>query len=151
MENSIVVSPVVNKSKSAPLKDILQLKLKGLTDQQIANKYGITQQAINKRLQGIYKLIDKESLEAYRENKANLLDSAELQLLSEVLQASKLKKMSVRDATVSYGIIYDKNRLEKGLSTENTAILDIVEERKRIVKEIEDNKAATTIVVESNE
>ena len=148
MNNPIVVSPVVNKSKSAQLKDILQLKLKGLTDQQIANKYGITQQAINKRLQGIYKLIDKESLEAYRENKANLLDSAELQLLSEVLQASKLKKMSVRDATVSYGIIYDKNRLEKGLSTENTAILDIVEERKRIVKEIEDNKAA---VVESNE
>jgi len=106
------------------LKSLLEYKMQGRTYQEIGDIYGKSKQAIHKQIQGVYNLVDKNNLEAYRANKLNLLHGIESTLLQEVVNPNKLKDMSGRDAAVSFGIIYDKGRLEQGLSTENIAVKD---------------------------
>ena len=105
----------------APLKDLLELKLKGLTNEQIGNKYGVTFQAISKRIRGIFKLLDKENLQAYKENKVHLLTAVEQELLDNILNPDKIKKATLGNIAYAFDKVYQANRLEQGLSTENVA------------------------------
>jgi len=70
--------------------------------------------AIFKRLKP---LLPDEGAEIYRENRGDIFSHLQLRLLSQV-DSARLKKISVRDAVVSAAILYDKERLERGLSTE---------------------------------
>jgi len=98
----------------------LDLKLNhGLSYPQIAALQGVTAPAIYKRIKH---LLPDESTKIYQNNRADVLSHLQLKLLSEV-KDSKLKKINIRDAIVSAGILYDKERLERGLATANTAVI----------------------------
>ena len=118
MDNLIVDKPV---DEVIPLKDILELKLQGRTYQEIATKYKCSPQNIQQRIKGIYTLLDKESLDAYKANKANILDAVELELISKLHQSDKTK-MNTLQLSTAYAIIFDKNRVNSNLSTENINI-----------------------------
>ena len=107
------------------LPNILSQRLQGKSLQEVGDIWGVSGEAIRKKLKRIYTLIDKENLEAYKANKVNIFNAIEVKLLEEAIQPSKLKKLSTRDAVISFGVIHDKNRLEQGLSTENVAIQDV--------------------------
>ena len=104
-----------------PLKDLVELRLKGLTNLQIGKKYGVTHQAISKRIRGIFRLLDKENLETYKQNKVQLLTAVEQELLDNILNPSKLKKATLGNIAYAFDKVYQANRLEQGLSTENIA------------------------------
>ena len=66
--------------------------------------------------------IDSEALTEYKEHRADLLAGIQRTILGH-MDEDRLKKASAKDLTVAYGILYDKERLERGLSTQNTAVL----------------------------
>ena len=86
---------------------------------QIAAIQGVSPQAIHKRLKH---LIPGEEVQSFRENRADILSGLQVKLLSQVDDA-RLKKLSIRDAVVSAAVLYDKERLERGMSTANLASL----------------------------
>jgi len=92
----------------------LRLK-KGLTYQEIADILKTSKQTIHRNL---IELIPDTTTEIYRDHRADILSHTQLRLLNNVTNA-KLKKASVRDLVVSAGILYDKERLERDLSTAN--------------------------------
>jgi len=123
MKTKNVVRTVVSRPS---LSDILRLRLSGMTCTAIAQKYGITQQAVSKRLKGVFRLIDPEKLQAYREQKSQIFTALEAAILDQLSQPERLKKASMLD----FGIIYDKNRLEQGKPTTINQIFTITDEEK---------------------
>lgn len=107
------------------LANILSERLKGKSLQAIGDIWGVSHSAISKKLNNIFKLLDKDNLQAYQKNKVSIFTAVEAKLLQSALEPHKLKKMSTRDGIVGFGIVYDKNRLEQDLSTENIAIKDM--------------------------
>ena len=52
------------KNSLAPLTDILKMRMDGLKLREIAEKYGVTQQAISRRITGAFKVLDGEKLKS---------------------------------------------------------------------------------------
>ena len=108
----------------------------GLSYAQMAPILGVTPSAIHRRLKH---LLPDESTKYYQDHRADIISHVQLQLLSQV-DARRLKKVSTRDAVVSYGILYDKERLERGQSTANadmrvlSTTLQELEEQERELK-----------------
>lgn len=97
----------------------IELRLnKGLTYQEIADILKTSKQTIHRNL---IKLIPDSTTEIYKEHRADILSHAQLRMLSNMTDA-KLKKASARDLVISTGVLYDKERLERGLSTGNIDI-----------------------------
>ena len=94
-----------------------------LSYSEIAAIQGVSRQAIH---QAIQHLIPTEQLPDYKANRADILSHAQLQLLSNGLTPTKLQKISTRDAIVSMGILYDKERIERGLATEIVDVRSMV-------------------------
>ena len=87
----------------------------GLSYAQMAPILGVTPAAIHKRIKH---LLPDENTQYYQDHRANILSRVQLELLSQV-DARRLKKVNIRDAVISAGILYDKERLERGQSTAN--------------------------------
>jgi len=51
------------------------------------------------------------------------------------LTEADIKKMSARDRVLAFGILYDKERLERGQSTENIAYADLTKGLEEIQRE----------------
>ncbi len=106
------------------------------TFEQIANKYGVTRAAVEKRLRKYTKLIkDSEMVEAYDKNKQTLLSEAEFSFITSILGGNKIESANLTALVNALKTIYDMNRLEKGKSTANIAIsleerLDMLEGKK---------------------
>lgn len=86
-----------------------------LSYEQIAKLQGVTKQAIHKRLKG---LLPDEAAEVYREKRADIFSKMQLDCLSAV-DGPKRKAASALQLVTCAGILYDKERLERGQSTSN--------------------------------
>jgi hypothetical protein len=110
-------------SQSATIVDTSQaidLKLNhGLTYEQIAAIQGTSKQNIHRKIKH---LLPTKETDEYKNNRADILAHTQLRLI-KALTDDKIKKMQPRDIIVSYGILYDKERLERGESTENVSII----------------------------
>jgi exopolyphosphatase/pppGpp-phosphohydrolase len=66
--------------------------------------------------------LDRERIESFKVNRADIMAG-----LQETVAASfteeDIKKASVRDRTILFGTLYDKERLERGQSTQNVATI----------------------------
>ena len=116
----------------------LDLKLNhGLNYPQIAKIQGVSTQAIHKKLQ---QFLPNEATELYKDKRADILAHTQLKLITQI-DTARLKKAQLRDLIVSAGILYDKERLERGQSTANIDVhleradLKVLEAEKRRVKE----------------
>ena len=118
--NVLTVSP----NPSAPIRKdldplyILELHEKGLNGAEIAKIMGATREAIHYHLKKHRTAI--KGLHYYKKNRADILALKGKQLL-ESLTPQEIKKMPPGSRVNSYGILYDKERLERDQSTQNIA------------------------------
>ena len=98
------------------------LKLKidhHLSYSQIAAIQGVTKQAIHQRIKNLLPIPETE---IYKNHRADILANLQLKLLSH-LDEARLKKASAYQLVGSAGLLYDKERIERGLSTANLSVL----------------------------
>lgn len=100
-------------------EEALHLKLDhGLTYQEIAEMSGTTKQAVH---QAIAPLIgNMKEVEEFKGKRADIFANKQKELLL-ALDDAKVKNMAGRDLVVAAGILFDKERLERGQSTVNLA------------------------------
>ena len=134
---------------------ILGMHNQGLTTRQIESILGtIDHSTIAAHLKS---LTPTKTSQIYRELKADILSEKQL----KILQQSDLvigNARDQRDYATSYGIYYDKERLERGQSTENISYPDynrafeqIREERQRLARELGIEDTCATIEVISDD
>jgi hypothetical protein len=112
---------------AVPLSELVRLRLEGHTTQEIGVQYGITHQAVSKRLRGLWGKLEQDELEAFDKHRVPILRAAEREMIVRMLQPQVLKKANLRDLVIGFGTLYDKERLETGQSTANVALHSIVE------------------------
>lgn len=100
-------------------EEILDLKLKGFTHQRIADILGCNKSNITHRL-GKYRT-ELEGLEGFKKNRADIFALHQIRALANVTDA-KLKGAPLRDIIVATGILYDKERQERGQSENKNSI-----------------------------
>ena len=99
-------------SKMLALKTVNQLSYS-----EIAAIDGTTPQNIHSKIKD---LLPTEETKTYQEHRADILSNLQLKLLSN-LDDDRLKKASAFQLVGAAGLLYDKERLERGQSTENIA------------------------------
>lgn len=119
----------------------LNLRLNhGLTYSQIGKIFGTTKQAIHNKIKN---LIPPPETKSYQDHRADILSGLQLKLLSQI-DPARLKKISIRDAVISAGVLYDKERLERGLSTQKTVISCVIEAADRpLLEPVQDGQLVT--------
>ena len=93
----------------------IELRLKGLTYQDIANYFGCAKQSVWQRLQPF--IPKTEGLKAFKQHKADLLAAKQAELLFS-LTPEAIKDTTPYQRVGMFGILYDKERLERGQATE---------------------------------
>jgi len=135
--------PISGKLTTVDKARAVDLRLNaGLTCQEIADILKVSKQAIHQQL---LKLIPTEHTEIYKNHRADILSHAQLRLLS-ALTDDKIKKMAGRDLVVSAGILYDKERLERDLSTSN---VDVIERDIAALKGLRGKPGPQDVVIEA--
>ena len=114
--------------KEAPKVDVgkaLRLRIQNkMTYDLIAKQFGVSRQAIAKSLKPFLQFLENPGqVEAYRENRAEFLDSAEIRLLQQIIDEGKLKAASVNNLAYAIGQLNNIGRLERGQSTTNVALV----------------------------
>ena len=132
-----------HKSKARntlPIEQIIQYAEQGLSHDEIAAIAGVTRSAITHRLNDAE--YTPQRLKAYKDYRADILAYYQTLLLN-ALTPSEINKMAPRDRVLAFGVLYDKERLERGQSTSNisaiTSIIQAVHERKPQAIVVSDN------------
>lgn len=87
--------------------------------QRLCKEYNITKKSI-------YNVINKEEsknyIKAYKPNYTKKIDIIINKTLERLLKQVETEEIKAKDLGTIFGILYDKIRLEEGLSTENKAV-----------------------------
>lgn len=114
-----------------PIEQLIYYADKGLSHVEIAALHNITRQAVQARLSKAG--YTPQRLKAYKDSRADMLAFYQSLLLNSIAPAD-IKKAPLQARVMAYGILYDKERLERGQSTSNiaaiTSIVQAVHERK---------------------
>jgi predicted DNA-binding protein YlxM (UPF0122 family) len=136
------IDPKVDKVN---LLEALQLRyINKLTYQQIADKFGVTKQAIEQRLSAFKdKFGESEEIQLYDTNRTGLLTLAEQGLLTRILDPSKLEKATINNLAYAFQQVFNARRLEEGKSTANLhgiygLVLQLDRDERKAVKSNED-------------
>ena len=94
-----------------------------LSYKQIAAIQGVSPQAVHQRIKDLLPIPETQ---IYIDHRADILANIQLKLLAN-LDETRLKKASAYQLVGSAGLLYDKERIERGLSTTNliTIMADI--------------------------
>lgn len=148
------ILPITQKGRSKiPITEILAMRIAGASTTEIAKKFGVTKEAIRYRLKGLVKYLD-ESVKHYEENRAMIFSAAEKAFLEEMLSKKKIKRAGVNQLAYAFRQVYDANRLEKGLSTQNIVYADLQKEKEAIeqaIREYEEKMRAVNAEVVQDE
>ncbi len=113
--------------KRIDISKALKLRLQGNTFEEIGSILGVSKQAVEQRLDSFKHIFSHignvGELEAYSEERKNILSAGESKLLASVLDEKAIEKAPLAARVMAFGTIYDKRRLEEGKSTENLGIL----------------------------
>jgi DNA-binding transcriptional regulator YhcF (GntR family) len=113
------------------IKDILTLAKEKptLSQRELAKELGVSRNTVKKALDKVSDF--KEEIELFRKQRGDILDEKQA-LILRAINSKKVSEAKLRDLAVAAGILFDKNRLERGLSTNNIASwLSIVAEAHR--------------------
>lgn len=114
----MTTTKTATKVATISLEEMVDLKAKGLSLAQIGKMAGISKQAVSQRLKASG--LDPEEIGQFKKDKSLILHGKQKMLLDS-LTPEEIKKMGGRDKVVSFGIIYDKTRLQDDKSTVNLA------------------------------
>lgn len=106
------------------IEEAFKLRMQhGLSYQKIADKFGVSKQAVQQRLQGFTALLnDPEAQRVYNQNTANLLKSGSRLLFTDILDESKREKASLNNTAYAFNVLYQASRLEEGKSSLNVSV-----------------------------
>ena len=105
--------------KDIPIESIVEYRSRGMSYNEIATLTGCTKSNVIQRLQTVNAQID--ALPNYKKHRADVIALTGRRILSHLTQ-DKLKAASAYQLTGMYGILYDKERLEREQSTANISI-----------------------------
>ena len=108
-----------------PISRIIQLRKRGNSYSEIGKILGCTKQNVELRLRPFKGEI--EALESFKEQRADVLAVYQQKLLNS-LTDSDIKRMPPGTRLTGFGILYDKERLERGQSTDNIAVEALIED-----------------------
>jgi predicted DNA-binding protein YlxM (UPF0122 family) len=103
------------------LLEALQLRfINKLTYKQIGDKYGVSAQAIEQRISRFKeKFAESEDVQKYTSNRDGILTIVERELLSRIVDPSKLSKATINNLAYAFQQVFNARRLEEGKSTAN--------------------------------
>ncbi|MCX5827604.1 MAG: hypothetical protein NTV58_06335 [Deltaproteobacteria bacterium] len=105
------------KTREKVDQKMLDLKARGLTYEEIGNLCGgLSRQAVHRRIGG--HLTDEEKLLHYKNNRADLLAMTQERILASI-DDETISKANLQTKAMAYGVLFDKERLERNLSTSN--------------------------------
>lgn len=109
------------------LERVAELRIKnGLSHREIGKMLGVDSSTVCRALKRLgLESDDIDHTKCFKTYRADILASRQLQIL-ENLTDEKLAKASARDLAIVFGTLYDKERLERGESTQNTSIFQHV-------------------------
>ncbi len=90
-----------------------------LSYSEIAAIQGVTPQAIHQKIKDLLPLPENQ---VYLDHRADILSNAQLRLLA-ALDDEKINKMAGDRLVWSAAVLYDKERLERGMSTANLSTI----------------------------
>ncbi len=95
-----------------------------LTYREIASIQGVAEPSVHSALTRFMEsLPSDDQLQAYDESRAALMNATSQRLLASLADPDIIAKANLRDRAVTFGIIYDKHRLETAQSTSNISVL----------------------------
>jgi hypothetical protein len=107
-----------------PISRIIELRKRGNSYAEIGKILGCTKQNVELRLRPFKAEI--EALESFKEQKADVLAVYQLKLLNSLTE-SDIKNIPPGSRLTGFGILYDKERLERDKSTSNLSVHEITE------------------------
>ncbi|HAM58413.1 MAG TPA: hypothetical protein DCQ64_24560 [Candidatus Rokubacteria bacterium] len=122
---------VHERVEPAPLSDLIRWRLEGQTLPEIAQRLGVSVQAVSKRLRGIWQRIDAQQDKAFQEYRPQILRAAQRAMLVDIFNPEKRAKASTGNAAYALRQLHDIERLETGQSTANVALHALVESIER--------------------
>ena len=118
---------MANYNGKLDLERVAELRIKnGLSHREIGKVLDVDPATVCRALKRIGLDGDGSNhLKTYKAHRAEILASQQLRIL-ESLTDEKLSKASARDLAIVFGTLYDKERLERGKSTQNTSVFQHV-------------------------
>ena len=107
-------TPAPTTPKMISVESLLELHSKGLSHTQISKILGCNPSNVTHRLQ----TAGVTSLRDYKKNRADFFAATQSRMLNNITEED-MKKASLSQKVVAAGILYDKERLERDLSTQN--------------------------------
>ena len=103
------------------IEKAVELRLKNLSYADIAKHFSCSPQAVH---EAISPYIPNEivNLDIFKAKRSDILAAKQFEVL-QALDSGKLQNAGVKDLAIVFGTIYDKERLERGLSTQNSAVI----------------------------
>jgi len=93
---------------------------KGLSYGDIGKYFNVSRQAVEQRLKPILGFLkDSGEIDAYITHKGEILQSVEMELMTDMLDEGKRKKASLNNVAYALGQINNMTRLENNQSTAN--------------------------------
>ena len=131
--------------KSFPTRQRIDVKkafmlryLNGLSESEIARRFQVARQSVNKALKPFQAIIEQHDAgQAFRENKPIILDAVEMDLVSLLTDKSKRKKATLGNVAYALDKINNINRLERGLSTAIVERVDLTGEERDEIRRLE--------------
>ena len=115
-------TPPDNLPKKIPIETIIAYRRKGLSINDIATIVGCSKQNVWERLQTVG--YDDVDLDSFNNSRADILAFVQSKLINS-LDSDAIKEMQPYQRVVATGILYDKERLERGKSTSNINVVEV--------------------------
>ena len=102
----------------ARLKDIISLAKRepSMSRREIAKELNVSRNTVDKALGKVSDF--KKEVELFRKDRGDIIDH-KTALILRAINEKKVDEAKLRDLAVAAGILFDKSRLESGLSTSN--------------------------------
>lgn len=138
------IQKTVGRPAKIDIGEALKLRLVNrLSYGQIAKLQGVSKQSVEARLSKFLRLLSNyELVDEYENSRGNILSSAELELLYNLLDPAKLKKAGLSDVSRAFAQVANQRRLTRGEATQNLGINvrieDIVTLKEKKIRELKD-------------
>lgn len=124
------------RNKKIPIETIIEYRKRGLSINEIAKLCGCSKQNVHERLETVG--YDDKDMENFNKHRAEIFSFIQSKLLNS-LDLETIKDMNPYQRIVGASILYDKERLEMGKSTENIdvhALMEDIQERGKRINEL---------------
>ena len=123
-------------NKEAKLSRLIELRTKGVSFQAIGKELGMSKPNVIYYWKKIVTLLNPDILKEFERKKVSLYKTAEMLLLSEVMNPDKLQKASLNNAAYALAQVHTARRLEEGLSTSNLCYAEILMQKDELDRKI---------------